>query len=297
MESSNQVRKPHVVAEIGGNHRGSVETAKEMIMIAAQFCKADVVKFQKRTPRECLSEAEYNAPHPNSDNSYGHTYGQHREFLEFDLDTYKQLKEHCEQFSITYSTSVWDMTSAREMAGLNPKLIKVPSACNTYFEMMDVLCGDYGGDIHVSLGMTTHKEEEEIVEYFRRKGRAKDVVLYHCTSGYPVEAKDLNLLEIPRLAKAYGDIVKGIGYSGHHLGIAADVAAFTLGADWAERHFTLDRTWKGTDHAASLEPDGLRRVVRDLRAVALSLQTKKEDILPVEAVQRKKLKWDRNRSK
>ena len=297
MESSNQVRKPHVVAEIGGNHRGSVETAKEMIMIAAQFCKADVVKFQKRTPRECLSEAEYNAPHPNSANSYGHTYGQHREFLEFDLDTHKQLKEHCEQFSITYSTSVWDMTSAREMAGLNPKLIKVPSACNTYFEMMDVLCGDYGGDIHVSLGMTTHQEEEEIVEYFRRKGRAKDVVLYHCTSGYPVEAKDLNLLEIPRLAKAYGDIVKGIGYSGHHLGIAADVAAFTLGADWAERHFTLDRTWKGTDHAASLEPDGLRRVVRDLRAVALALQTKKQDILPVEAVQRKKLKWDRNRSK
>jgi N-acetylneuraminate synthase len=297
MESSNRVRKPHVVAEIGGNHRGSVETAKEMIMIAAQFCKADVVKFQKRTPRECLSEAEYNAPHPNSANSYGHTYGQHREFLEFDLDTHKQLKEHCEQFSITYSTSVWDMTSAREMAGLNPKLIKVPSACNTYFEMMDVLCGDYGGDIHVSLGMTTHQEEEEIVEYFRRKGRAKDVVLYHCTSGYPVEAKDLNLLEIPRLAKAYGDIVKGIGYSGHHLGIAADVAAFTLGADWAERHFTLDRTWKGTDHAASLEPDGLRRVVRDLRAVALALQTKKQDILPVEAVQRKKLKWDRNRSK
>ena len=296
MESSNQVRKPHVVAEIGGNHRGSVETAKEMIMIAAQFCKVNVVKFQKRTPRECLTLEEYDAPHPNPYHSYGKTYGEHREFLEFDIATHRELKEHCEQFGVTYSTSVWDLTSAREVVGLNPKLIKVPSACNTYFEMLDILCGDYGGEIHVSLGMTTHREEERLVEYFRGKDRAKDVVLYHCTSGYPVAFDDLNLLEIPRLVKAYGSVVKAIGYSGHHLGIAADVAAFTLGADWAERHFTLDRTWKGTDHAASLEPDGLRRVVRDMKAIALSLQTKKEDILPVEAVQRKKLKWDRNRS-
>jgi N-acetylneuraminate synthase len=292
-----QIRTPHVVAEIGGNHRGDFNTAKEMIMVAAQFCKANVVKFQKRNPKECLSPEEYNAPHPNPIHSYGETYGAHREFLEFDLDTHRKLKEVCESFGVEYSSSVWDLTSARGIISLKPKIIKVPSACNTYFEMLSMLCLDYGGDIHISLGMTTRKEEEEIVEFVSKKGRRRSVVLYHCTSGYPVPFEDLNLLEIQRLVQTYGSLVKSIGYSGHHLGIAADVAAFTLGADWIERHFTLDRTWKGTDHAASLEPDGLRRVVRDVRAVALALREPAREILDIEMVQRKKLKWDRHLKK
>ena len=207
------------------------------------------------------------------------------------------MKEVCESFGVEYSSSVWDLTSARGIISLKPKIIKVPSACNTYFEMLSMLCLDYGGDIHISLGMTTRKEEEEIVEFVSKKGRRRSVVLYHCTSGYPVPFEDLNLLEIQRLVQTYGSLVKSIGYSGHHLGIAADVAAFTLGADWIERHFTLDRTWKGTDHAASLEPDGLRRVVRDVRAVALALREPAREILDIEMVQRKKLKWDRHLKK
>ncbi len=290
-----QTRVPHAVAEIGCNHRGSLETAKEMIMIAGQFCKADVVKFQKRNSRECLSEEEFNAPHPNPMHSYGETYGEHRELLEFTLDQHRELKETCADYNIDYSTSVWDMTSASEIVSLNPKFIKVPSACNTYYEMMGFLCDEHGGDIHVSLGMTTRKEEEEIVEFLEKKGRAKATVLYHCVSGYPVAFEDLNLLEIERLLKAYGTTIKAVGYSGHNLGIAADVAAFALGADWIERHFTLDRTWKGTDHAASLEPDGMRRVARDLRAVALAMSGHTEEILPIEVAQREKLKWDRHK--
>ncbi len=266
-------------------------------MMAAQFCKADVVKFQKRTPRECLTPEEYDAPHPNPYHSYGSTYGAHREFLEFDIEKHRKLKEVCESFGVTYSTSVWDMTSAREIISLNPKLIKVPSACNTHYEMLSLLCDAYGGDLHVSFGMTSRREEEAVIEFLTRKGRLKDTVIYHCTSGYPVQFADLNLLEIVRLVRTYGSAVKAVGYSGHHLGIAADVAAFTLGADWVERHFTLDRTWKGTDHAASLEPDGLRRVVRDLKAMALALQERPEEILPVELEQRRKLKWDRSRTK
>lgn len=289
------IRSPHVIAEIGCNHRGDLEVAKEMIMVAAQFCKVDVVKFQKRNPKECLTPEEYNAPHPNPFHSYGATYGEHREVLEFDLATHQRLKEVCERFNVQYSTSIWDMTSAREIISLKPTIIKVPSACNTHFEMLELLCYEFGGDIHISLGMTRRKEEEQIVDFLTKKGRARSVVLYHCTSGYPVAFSDLNLLEIPRLIEAYGSRVKAIGYSGHHLGIAADVAAFTLGADWIERHFTLDRTWKGTDHAASLEPDGLRRVVRDLKASALALQHRPQEILEVELEQRKKLKWDRKK--
>ncbi len=287
------LRTPHVVAEIGGNHRGSLETAKEMIMMAAQFCKVDVVKFQKRTPRECLTPEEYDSPHPNPIHSYGETYGQHREFLEFDVQTHHELKETCETYGVTYSSSVWDMTSAAEIFGLNPKLIKVPSACNTHFELLARLCCEYGGDLHISLGMTTRQEEERLIDFLRERGRLGSVVLYHCTSGYPVPFEDLTLLEISRLVQTYGSTVKAIGYSGHNLGIAADVAAFTLGADWVERHFTLDRTWKGTDHAASLEPDGFRRVVRDLRAVSLALQHRSCDLLPIEVPTRNKLKWDR----
>ena len=288
-----KVRKPFVIAEIGCNHRGSLETAREMVMMAAQFCKVDGVKFQKRTPRETLSEAEYNAPHPNPIHSYGETYGEHREFLEFTLDQHRELKRVCESHGLVYSSSVWDFTSCGEIISLQPKMIKVPSACSTHFELMKMLCGEYAGEIHVSLGMTTHAEEEKIVRFFEDQGRVADVVLYHCTSGYPVPFEDLNLLEIQRLVQTYGKVVKGIGYSGHHLGISADTAAFTLGADWVERHFTLDRTWKGTDHAASLEPDGMRRVGRNLRQIALALQKKPAEILEIEQPQRAKLKWDR----
>lgn len=286
-----QIRNPKVVAEIGCNHRGEMQTARDMVMMAAQFCKVDVIKFQKRCNRELLSREEYDAPHPNPVNSYGRTYGEHREFLEFNLDQHRELQELCESFKVAYSTSVWDLTSAREIVTLAPPLIKVPSACNTNLDLIAILCDSYGGEIHVSLGMTTRAEEETLVGILQRKGRLKDTVLYHCVSGYPVPFDSLYLLEIPRLIRSYGSAARGIGYSGHHLGIAADVAAFTLGAEWFERHFTLDRTWKGTDHAASLEPDGMRRVVRDLHATAQALQPLATDLAPIEVDQRRKLKW------
>lgn len=280
-----------IIAEVGCNHKGDMAIAKELIEVAADYAKADVVKFQKRNNRELLTEQQYNAPHPNPANSYGDTYGAHREYLEFDVDQHRELKAYCEALGIEYSTSVWDTTSAREMASLSPSLLKVPSACNLHFEMLGVLANDFGGEIHLSLGMTTQAEEAQIVDFFVHAGRARDVVLYACTSGYPVAFDDLCLLEITRLRDRFGDTVKSIAFSGHHLGIAADMAAVALGASWIERHFTLDRTWKGTDHAASLEPDGLRRLSRDARAVSAALRHKSAEILPVEQVQRDKLKW------
>lgn len=261
-----------------------------MIGIAATFAKCDFVKFQKRSNKELLTPEEYNAPHPNRHNSYGDTYGAHREFLEFDVDQHRQLQRYCREFSVGYSTSVWDLTSAKQIAGLNPAFIKIPSACNLNFPMLEFLAQDYRGDIHISIGMTTYEEQEQIVHLMERCGAAGRVVLYACTSGYPVPFEQVCLLELQKLSERFGRRIKEVAFSGHHLGIAVDIAAVALGASWIERHFTLDRTWKGTDHAASLEPDGLRRLVRDVRAVSRALTFKETPILQIEAPQRAKLK-------
>lgn len=284
------MKKPKIIAEIGCNHKGDMTIAKELITTAATYCKADVVKFQKRNNRELLTQEEFNSPHPNPANSYGATYGEHREYLEFSLEQHKQLKLWCDEFGIIYSTSVWDLTSAKEIISLSPILIKIPSACNLNKEMLEYLCDNYSGEIHLSFGMTTKEEEEKIVSFFEDKKRNKDLVIYSCTSGYPVPFEDICLLEITRLRETFAKRVKSIGFSGHHLGIAVDSAAVALGAEWIERHYTLDRTWKGTDHAASLEPDGVRKLVRDCNAVYKALQFKSEDVLEIEKVQRNKLK-------
>lgn len=199
--------------------------------------------------------------------------------------------------NIIYSTSVWDLTSAKEIAEINPRFIKIPSACNNEYKMLEWLCNNYDGEIHISLGMTTHDEEERLLEIFEDQGRNKDVVLYACTSGYPVPFEDVCLLEIERIRKAYGDRVKKIGFSGHHLGIAIDVAAYTLGASVIERHFTLDRTWKGTDQAASLEPEGVRKLKRNLMAAYSALHYKEKEVLDIEMVQRNKLKYREHQKK
>ncbi len=283
--------KPFVIAEIGCNHMGQMSIARDLIRTAAHFCKADAVKFQKRCNRELLTPEQYNAPHPNPKNSYGATYGEHREFLEFTADQHRQLKEWCDEAGIEYSTSVWDLTSAKEIAPLNPRFIKIPSACNNHFAMLQWLCDNYGGEVQLSLGMTTHAEEEKIVDLFVKNGRNKDLVLYDCTSGYPVPYEDICLLELKRLKDTYGSTVKQIGFSGHHIGHAVDIAAYTLGAEVIERHYTLDRTWKGTDHAASLEPEDFRLLVKNLNDTYKALTYKSCEILPIEQVQRDKLKY------
>lgn len=295
-----------VIAEIGCNHKGDMEIAKELIRVAAHVCKADIAKFQKRHNKELLTPEEYNRPHPVPANAYGDTYGAHREFLEFDTDQHRELIDECAANGIKYSTSVWDLTSAREMAALEPPLLKIPSATNQHFELQGYLCDHYGGEIHVSTGMSTGDEIKTLIEFYEERGRAKDLYVYSCTSGYPVAFEDICLFEIAKLMDMYGARVGGIGFSGHHLGISADVAAMAIGRmkeaeggpentkgkfTHIERHFTLDRTWKGTDHAASLEPDGMRRLCRDLKNVNLALAHKSQDILAVEQVQRDKLKW------
>jgi len=281
---------PKIIAEIGCNHMGQMDIAKELIDLAKE-AGAGYVKFQKRNNKELLTEEQYNAVHPVSANSYGDTYGAHREFLEFNVEQNKELKGYCDSIGIVYSTSVWDVTSAKEMITFEPEFLKVPSACNNNFDMLKVLRDEFKGQVQLSIGMTTKEEVEEIVAFFEEADQAKSrLLIYSCTSGYPVPAKNVALLEINWLYENFSDRVNEIGFSGHHLGTNLDIAAFTLGARWIERHFTKDRTWKGTDHGASLEADELKVLVDGLNETYEALHFKDSEILPIEQVQRDKLK-------
>lgn len=218
---------PKIIAEIGCNHMGNFDIAIELIRLAKE-CGADYAKFQKRNPKESLSADQYAAPHPEPWQSYGESYGQHREFLEFTLAQHAALQTYAQSIGIGYTSSVWDMTSAQEIISLNPDFIKIPSACNNQTALLTLLRDNYAGDVHISIGMTTAAETEAIVTLFEETNQAKHrLVLYSCTSGYPIQFNEICLLEIQKLYQVYGDIVKEIGLSGHHLGIAADIAAYT----------------------------------------------------------------------
>ena len=172
-----------IVAEIGCNHMGDMDVARRFIEVCQTFCGVRHIKFQKRNPKVLLPEKQYTAPHPVPENSYGPTYGAHREYLEFDLDQHRELKQLCDARGMVYSCSVWDIPSLRDIVLLNPEYIKIPSATNTHFELLEEICTTFGGKIHISLGMTTRAEEQQIMALIRKSGRSKDVVLYACTSG------------------------------------------------------------------------------------------------------------------
>ena len=270
---------------------GSFDIALELIDIA-KAQGADYAKFQKRNIRELLTDEQYNLPHPELHQAFDYTYGKHREYLEFSIDKHARLMEHCNSVGIKYACSAWDVTSARELIELKPEYIKVPSACNNNPELLTVLRDEYTGGVHISLGMTRRTEEQKILEIFNHNPDVtRRLVLYACTSAYPVTEDQTYLLEISRLINSYGQQVQNIGFSAHYSGIAMDVAAYTLGAVWFERHFTKERTWKGTDQAASLEPYGLNRVIRDLNFAWKALKYKPKDIVDVELPQREKLKF------
>ena len=193
--------KPSLIAEIGCNHKGSIKIAKDMIRVAAD-CGADYAKFQKRNNKFLLGD-NYNNPHPRPENSYGDTYGKHRENLEFTIKEHIQLQKYCTKNKIKYAVSVWEEKSAEQMINSKIKLdyIKVPSACNLDFSLLKILAIKFKKDIHISLGMTTQKEISKIFNFFKKFKREKSIVFYVCTSDYPSKHSDLCLLEIPKLQK------------------------------------------------------------------------------------------------
>lgn len=284
--------KPIVIAEACCNHKGMYNTALKMIELAKKN-GADYIKFQKRDIETWIKRKPkiYNSPHPNPKNSFGRTYAEHRRNLEFDFSTHKKLKEYCDKIGINYTCSVFDLKSAKEIISLQPKIIKVASPCNSNFQLLKYIIKNFDGEIHVSLGMTTKEEIDSIVNFFIKHKRNKDLVLYACTSAYPLNVEDICLLEIQRLKEKYGKIIKKIGFSGHHKGINVDIAAYALGADYIERHFTLNRNFKGTDQSSSLLPSEISKLTTNLNEIYKSLSYKKNDILEVEFSNKEKLKW------
>jgi sialic acid synthase len=251
----------YVIAEIGHNHQGSVAKCKEMFD-AAKWSGASAVKLQKRDNKTLYTEEFYNSPY-NSEHAYGKTYGEHREALEFDFEQYTLLKCYAEAIGLTFFATAFDVPSADFLATLKVPAIKIAS-----------------GDL-TNTKLLKHVERLGIPTIFSTGGGDADdaaLAMYsvfdvphamlHCTSGYPAKYDELNLACIPAFRERFDCVV---GYSGHDNGIAMALVAYALGARIVEKHFTLDRTSKGTDQAFSLEPGGLRKMVRDLRRARLAL--------------------------
>lgn len=287
------MKKCRVIAEIGGTHLGSLDRAKELARLA-RISGVKYLKSQKRNPIESVPEELQNAPHPNPQFSYGETYLEHRQNLELPIEDHDALLRYCEdELDIYYSLSVWDMTSAQEVIDMNPAFIKVGSPSNQHWDMLKLIFDEYEGtgeeDIHISLGMVTWQERTQIVQFAADQGvDPQRLVWYHCTSEYPCPFDRLYLREVQAIREVI-DPRSSVGFSNHGFGIAADVAAYTLGATWVERHFIDDRTIRHTDAAPSLEPAGIQKLCRDLNAVHKALQAK-EQMSEDELAQRKKLK-------
>lgn len=281
-----------VIAELCCNHNGSVELCKQMIKEAKE-AGAYAVKLQKRD-NDLWREKKphiFNNPHPNPKNSYGETYYDHRKFLEFDAETHKMLAKYSREIGIGYGCSVWDIKSAQEIIALNPDFIKIASTCNNNYELLEFVCKSFDGEIHISLGMTTRAEFDKMINILEKEGALSRVVLYICTSGYPVEPKDINLLDIAKLKADYGKKCKMIGFSTHQTDLYVDIAAYSLGAGVIEHHFTLDKTMKGTDHQLSVTPDELRTLTAELEVVRQAMGERQKAILDVEISNKEKLKW------
>ena len=284
--------KPIVVAEIGCSHGGLIDRAESLIKLA-KLSGADVVKLQKRDVDISTPNHMKDKPHPNKQFSFGETYLEHRQNLELDADQHAHLQKFCKQQDIEYATSVWDMPSLESIAKLNPILIKIPSARNTDFELIDAAYNLFDGEVHVSLGMTNSDERSEIILYVlsKKEDLRKRTVLYHCTSAYPCPFDMLYLREIKKMEDARrGGMWKANGFSNHGYGIAMEPAAYALGARYFERHFIDDRLYKHTDAAPSLEPSGMSKLCRDLKQLGKAWEYKPKEIDDIEKEQRDKLR-------
>lgn len=250
---------PFVIAEAGINHQGDIEIAKELIR-TAKMVGADCVKFQKRTINRILTKEGLERPYDNP-NSFGKTYGEHKEALELSEDEFKKLKRYADEVNILFTASGWDEESIDFLESIDVPFFKMASADLTNFPLLEHTAKK-GKPMILSTGMAnmdTVKAAYDLVSKINDK-----VVLLQCTSTYPAAFKHINLRVIETYQKAFPEAV--IGYSGHENGIAISLAAVVMGAKVVERHFTLDRTMKGGDHAASLEPFGLQKLIRDIKA-------------------------------
>lgn len=252
-----------VIAEVGINHQGDMKIAEKLIDVAS-FAGADSVKFQKRNIDRLLTKESKDKPydHPNS---FGPTYGEHRKALELSEESFRYLKKYAESKRLVFLVSAWDEDSADFLESINVVAFKIPSADLNNPSLLEYIAKKKR-PMFISTGMS---DMEEVETAYHLVGKHTDqIILMQCTATYPSDFDELNLRVIQAYNKKFDCPV---GYSGHERGIAIAVAAVTLGACVIERHITLDRTWKGSDHAASLEPHGLQTMIRDIRATEKAL--------------------------
>lgn len=253
-----------VIAEVGHNHQGSLEKCKQLFRVAKE-CGADAVKLQKRDNRSLYTRELYDKPYDN-ENSFGLTYGAHREALEFGRDEYQELRDFCRELQIVFFATAFDIPSADFLAALDLPAFKIASADLKSTPLLRHVAS-FGKPIIVSTGGAAWDDVQ----------RAYDIIMplnsqlcfLQCTAAYPAAPEELNLRVIETMRLRYPNVV--VGLSDHENGIAMAVAAFVLGARVVEKHLTLNHTWKGTDHAFSLEPIGFRKLVRDLRRARVAL--------------------------
>ena len=242
-----------IVAEIGINHNGDIDLAKRLISVAvAAGC--DAVKFQKRTVDVVYSAEELAKPR---ENPFGPTNGDLKYGLEFDQEDYEEIDAFCKSVKMMWSASPWDENSVDFLEGFNVPVYKIASASLTDDHLLRYI-RNTGKPIIASTGMSTYEEIDHAVEVLGKE----NLILMHATSTYPANYDELNLRAIPTMAERYG---VPVGYSGHETGIPTSVCAAALGACAVERHITMDRAMWGSDQAASLEPNGIGRLVRDIR--------------------------------
>lgn len=248
----------YVIAEIGHNHQGDVEKCKELFRKAKE-AGASAVKLQKRDNRSLFTKAMYNQVYDNP-NSFGETYGQHREFLEFNKDQYRELMAFAKELGITMFSTAFDIPSADFLEDLGMPAYKLASGDLKNTPLLRHVA-KFKKPMIISTGGAMMEDVKHAVETILPIN--DKLAVLQCTAGYPPEYTELNLNVIKTFREAFPQCV--IGYSGHDSGIAMSVVAYVLGARIIEKHFTLNRAMKGTDHAFSLEPVGLRKVVRDLQ--------------------------------
>lgn len=257
-----------IAAEIGQNHNGEMGIAKKLIDMAA-LCGASAVKFQKRDVDSELSVELRSRPYEN-ENSFGATYGEHRKFLELSWQQHQELQHYAQDKGILYLCTICDLVSLEQMMPLDLPAYKVASRDITNWPLLAALA-ELRRPVVLSTGMAELEDVDKAVEIIRR--RHDQVAILQCTSEYPCPPEHINLLGLRALRRRFGTLV---GLSDHSPGIMPGVAAATLGACYVEKHITLSRAMRGTDHAGSLEMEGLRRLVGYIRQVEVALGS--EDI-------------------
>jgi N-acetylneuraminate synthase/sialic acid synthase len=253
-----------VIAEIGHNHQGSVEKCKELFRQAKE-CGANSVKLQKRDNRTLFTRAAFDRPYDN-ENSFGPTYGAHREALEFGRAEYLELQAYARELGITFFSTAFDMRSADFLAELDMPVFKIASGDLRNIPLLKYVA-QIGRPMIVSTGGGALDDVQRAYDAIMPIN--EQLAILQCTASYPASFEHLDLGVIRTFKAQFPEVV--VGYSGHDNGIAMAVAAYVLGARIVEKHFTLNRAMKGTDHAFSLEPQGLRKMVRDLRRTRIAI--------------------------